>query len=233
MMECFYYEELKPWNDEVLLSGEEFKHLKALRIQKGDRVCLINGQGLSAFGFVKEITKTHYTVKILNFVENLGEIDRRIALALCILDNKERFEFAFEKGIEFRISEFYPVITKYTQRRKVDMQRLARKGIAAIKQTHRSKLPMVSTPIELNELMKKFREFDKVFVFHRGGKPFNIKDDFHSALVIIGPEGGFSESEIKTLSRRKKVEIVSICDYPLRSETAVVAALSMLTYFLE
>jgi 16S rRNA (uracil1498-N3)-methyltransferase len=230
-MEFFYYEKLSPKDNEIYIIGEEFKHLKAFRIQKSDRICIVNGKGLSAFGYVKDVTKTYYLVKLINFVENLGEIDTRIALALGILDNKERYEFAFEKAVEFRISEFFPLITKFTQKNKVDEQRLLKKGIAAMKQSSRSVLPKIHTPINLIDLMKRFNEYDKVLVFDREGNNFELQDNFNSILILIGPEGGFAESEIKTLSRRKKVEVVKICEYPLRSETAVVAALSLLARF--
>lgn len=228
MMECFYFETLTTRDNEILISGEEYKHLKALRIQKGERICIVNGKGLSAFGFVKGISKNYYDVQILNFVENLGEIEKKVDIAVGILENKERYEYAFEKSVEFRISEFYPLITKHTQKLKIEEERLLRKGISAIKQTYRSRLPIINPPIYLNELMKKFKEYDKVFVFDLEGKKFEYSD-FDSTLLVVGPEGGFAESEIKSVARRKNVEIVKICDYPLRSETAVVSALAILT----
>ncbi|MGB9912590.1 MAG: RNA methyltransferase PUA domain-containing protein, partial [Candidatus Kapaibacteriota bacterium] len=59
MMEFFYYEKLSPKDNEIYIIGEEFKHLKAFRIQKSDRICIVNGKGLSAFGYVKDVTKTY------------------------------------------------------------------------------------------------------------------------------------------------------------------------------
>lgn len=232
-MECFYYEYLSPKDSEIVISGEEFKHFKALRVQKGDTICIVNGKGLAAFCYVFQITKTDFKVKILNFVENLGEIDTKIDLALGILENKERFEFAFEKAIEFRVGEFYPLITKFTQKSVIDVERLHRKAIASIKQTFRSKIPVIHQPTALNDCIKTFKNYDKVFVLDRSGSDFELEKKVSSVLILVGPEGGFSESELKILSKRKKVEVVKICEFPLRSETAVAGFLALLNSQLQ
>lgn len=232
-MECFFFENLSTRDSEVVLFGEEFKHFKALRIQKGERVCLVNGKGLAAFAYVFQITKSSYKVKILNFVEDLGEIDLKIDLALGILDNKERFEYAFEKAIELRISEFFPMITQHTQKESIDADRLLRKAIASIKQTFRSKIPQINSPLKLNDIIKNFKYYDKVFVLDRNGKNFELKEKLKSVLILVGPEGGFSDTELKALAKRKKVDIVKICEYPLRSETAVVGFLTLLHNYIE
>lgn len=232
-MECFFCENLSLQLSEVILDGEEFKHLKAMRIQRGDRICIVNGKGLSAFAYIVEISKNHCLAKIFNFVENLGEIESKIGLALGILDNKERFEFAFEKAIELRISDFYPLISKFTQKNKIEKERLIRKGISSIKQTYRSRIPIIHPIYSIEMLIKEFKNYEKVLVLDRNGIVYSPNKCFKSFLLIIGPEGGFSEEELRAFSRNKKVEIVKICDYPLRSETAVVGILSLITSALE
>lgn len=233
MIECFYHEDLSFGSSELKLTNEEFKHFKALRVLKGDRICIVNGKGLSAFAYVVDVKSGFCVAKVLNFVENLGEIDQKIDLALGILDNRERFEFAFEKAVELRISEFFPIITEFSQRRKIEEARLYRKGISAIKQTLRSKLPSINPPIELKSLMKRFKDYDRIYVFDFTGERFLPIVDFNSVLLLIGPEGGFSANELKMLSKRKNVEIVKISEFNLRAETAAIAALSILNVSLK
>jgi 16S rRNA (uracil1498-N3)-methyltransferase len=228
-MECFYVETLTPKDTELVITGEEFKHIRALRICKGDKVCIVNGKGLAAFALVIDLTKTFCKAKIISYVEELGEIDQKLDLALGILDNKERFEYAFEKGVEFRISGFYPLVTKFTQKNTIDEQRLIRKGIAALKQTLRSKLPTINPPLAYRDLTRRFKEYDKVYIFDKSGHKFELRKILNSVLVIVGPEGGFDSSEIKAATRYKNVEVVKICDYTLRSETAVVGALALIS----
>ncbi len=233
MIECFYIEDLSFGISEIKLTEEEFKHFKALRVLKGDRICLVNGKGLAVFAYVTSVNNSFCVAKVLNFVENLGEIKQKIDLALGILDNRERFEFAYEKAVELRISEFFPTITKFTQRNKIDESRLTRKAISAMKQTMRSRLPSINPPIELKDLMNRFKEYDKVYVFDISGKRFSPIDNFESVLLVIGPEGGFSESELLTLSKKKNVEIVKISEFNLRAETAAISALSIINNSLK
>lgn len=159
--------------------------------------------------------------------------NKKIDLALGILDNRDRFEFAFEKAVELRISEFFPIITKYSQRKKIDENRLYRKAISAIKQTMRSRLPVINLPLDLKTLMNRLNEYDMVYVCDIGGDRFSPIEDFRSVLLMIGPEGGLSESELEMLSKKKNVEIVKISEFNLRAETAAISALSIINNFLK
>ncbi|MFN3781401.1 MAG: RsmE family RNA methyltransferase [Candidatus Kapaibacteriota bacterium] len=229
MIECFYFENLSFGITEIKLTDEEFRHFKALRVPKGDKICLVNGKGLAAFAYVSYVNNSFCVAKIINFVENLGEIEQRIDLALGILDNRERFEFAFEKAVELRISEFFPIVTKFSQRKKIDESRLNRKAISAIKQTLRSRLPIINSPVELKSLIDRFKDYDKVYVLDISGNRFSPVEHFQSVLLVIGPEGGLSENELQMLSRRRNVEIVRISEFNLRAETAVISALSIIS----
>ncbi len=227
-MEFFFYENLRYGMPEII--GEEFRHFRALRLNKQDIVAIVDGQGLSAIGYVKSFDKEKANIAINNYIENLGESDKNIALALGILENKERFEFAFEKATELRISKFYPLITNYTQRKTFDLTRLQKKGIAALKQSQRSKLPQISPAIKLGELAKNFKNWDLVLVADPSGKNILSLDfgRFNNILIVVGPEGGFDREELKIIQKKKNVKIVALGNYRLRSETSVVALLSML-----
>lgn len=229
-MEFFFYENLRYGMPEITLEGEEFHHFKALRLNKQDIVAIVNGQGLSAIGYVKSFDKEKAIIAINNYIENLGESDKNIALALGILENKERFEFAFEKATELRISKFYPLITNYTQRKTFDLKRLQKKGIAALKQSQRSKLPEISPTIKFSEFSKNFKNWDLVLIANPDGISI-LNFDFSaldSILVVVGSEGGFDKKELEVARKKKNVEIVSLGNYRLRSETSVVALLSIL-----
>lgn len=229
-MEFFFYEDLRYGMLEITLEGEEFHHFKALRLNKQDIVAIVDGKGLSAIGYVKSFDKEKVNIAINNYIENLGESDKNIALALGILENKERFEFAFEKATELRICKFYPLITSYTQRKTFDLKRLQKKGIAAIKQSQRSKLPEISPAIKLSEFSKNFKDWDLVLMANPNGNNILTLDlsNFNNILVVVGPEGGFDPKELEIAQRRKNVKIVSLGNYRLRSETSVVALLSIL-----
>lgn len=227
-MECFFYPELNPTSKEIEIRGDEFNHFRALRIGKQDIIAIVNGKGLAGIGYVSGIYRDSFRVTIQNFVENFGELGNHISIAIGILENKERFEFAFEKAVELRAKEFFPIRTKFTQRKGIDRERLIRKGIAAIKQTKRSLLPKIHPPMDLTSLSKRFSLFDKVIVADPRGIDFKPDLTFEKYLVLIGPEGGFDESEINIFFRKKNTEIVKLGDFRLRTETAATIILGIL-----
>ncbi len=231
-MEFFYYEDLHLNRRVYELEGEEFKHFKALRLEIQDTVCLVNGKGLSAVGYVAKITNSKAIIKVSNFFENLGEIQHKIDLAIGLLESRERLEFALEKGIELRISAFIPLWTKYTQRKSLDPQRLIKKSISAIKQAQRSVLPKIWQAITLEELINQAKEWGKIYVLDPRGKRFNPRTLKDSNLVVVGPEGGLSKEEINFVKQYKNVEIISLGENRFRSETSAVFILSLIYYYL-
>ncbi|MGQ9819694.1 MAG: RsmE family RNA methyltransferase [Candidatus Kapaibacteriales bacterium] len=220
-MICFYHPDFNKHLNKIVLSGDEFKHFRALRLNKQEIVAVVNGKGLAGIGYISQITKSSFQVEINTFVLNFGEYERNISIAVGILDNKERFEFAYEKAVELRVKEFFPLISKFTQRKEIDVVRLFRKGISAIKQTGRSILPVIYPPILLKDLVGKFNKFDRVIIADRSGDNFEPTDNWENCLVIVGPEGGFDKGELNQFKNHVNVEIVSLGEFKLRTETAV------------
>lgn len=227
-MVCFFYPSLNKQSNEIILTGDELKHFRALRLDKQEIVAVLNGKGLAGIGYVSQITKNSFQVNINHFVLNFGELERNISIAVGILDNKERFEFAFEKAVELRVKDFYPIISKFTQKKEIDTERLLRKGISAIKQTGRSILPTLHPPIFLKDLAIKFKNFDRVIVADLNGKKFKSNIQWDNCLVVVGPEGGFDRSELNVFKSYKNVELVNIGEFKLRTETAVTIILGAL-----
>ncbi len=226
------YKDFSNYDYEIEIDGEEFRHFRALRGQKGKLITIVNGKGLAAIGYCKEITKQKVVIKVNNFVEKLGEIDKHISLAVGILDNKDRFEFALEKGIELRISKFIPLKTEFTQRRQIDQGRLERKAISSMKQTVRSYLPSITSPTDFDTLLKNFNDYEIVFVLDRSGEREIPKKNFESILIVVGPEGGLSEKETNLCKKKRNTKVVSLGDFRLRSETAAISFLSILNFHL-
>lgn len=227
-MVCFFYPSLNKQSNEIILTGDEFKHFRALRLGKQEIVVVVNGEGLAGIGYVNQITRNSFQIHINHFVLNFGEVEHNISIAVGILDNKERFEFAFEKAVELRVKNFYPLISKFTQKKEIDTERLLRKGISAIKQTGRSILPKIYSPVLLKDLSKKFKNFDRVLVADLNGSKFKPNIQWNNCLVVVGPEGGFDEGELSIFKRYKNVELINIGEFKLRTETAVTIILGAL-----
>lgn len=230
-MSSIWLENLNPEIKTISVSGSEFKHIRALRKNPGDRVFITDGKGISAEGQIREIGKEFATIEAVQYFFELNEPKIRIGLALAIIDNKDRLEFALEKGIELGITDFYPLITKYTQQGRAGLkaERLKAKAISALKQCGRTRLPEIHEAMELSKIEELSRIYPENFVLDISGmNPNRIipKGDF---IVIVGPEGGLSLDELDYLNNLDIFQIVKISNRILRAETAAISALAVLT----
>lgn len=232
-MECIYLPELKTDTKKFLIDDEESRHLRALRIETGDAILATNGKGLMARISIERTGKKEYFGFTELFFPNKNEKKSRIGLALGILDDKARFEFAFEKAVELGVSDFYPVIAERSQKQDISKERLESKAIAALKQCKRSTLPVIHEPININDLIESTSKyFDKHIICDENGVYPEFKNEVENTLLYIGPEGGFTKNEI---DRIKLIDAKSwnLGVTRLRGETAAVVAMGICSAFLK
>lgn len=225
-MECIYLPNLDDKSFTLDISESESQHLKALRIKDGERILITNGKGKMCIAKIYKDDKYKFNAIVENFFDDFyNETKKRIGLGIGILNDRERFEFALEKAIELGISDFYPLITDYTQKKIVNSQRLKQKAISAMKQSKRSVLANIYEPIKINDINKL--NFEKIIVADENGNKPILYMDATSILLLVGPEGGFSSNEIKLLENQN-AEKWKLANRRLRSETAAIVALSFL-----
>jgi 16S rRNA (uracil1498-N3)-methyltransferase len=217
-MECLYNPDFDENSSSIILSDEEHKHTKALRLKPGDEVLITNGKSISAKCRMIDFSKTQSEFKIIKIFENFNEKEIKLSVALGLLDTKDRFEFALEKCIELGIKEFIPLISDYSSKKRPNISRLETKAIAALKQSKRSSLPKIHEPIELNDLLKK-NNSQIILCDENGNSDFNKT---LNPLLLVGPEGGFSNQEI-SLIKSKNANLLSLGSSRLRAETALIA----------
>ncbi len=224
-MECLYLSDLDINQNEIIIDNEEFHHLKVLRINQEEKILCSNGKGTIAELQIKEITNKKATAKITNY-KFIPKNKNKLGIALGILDNKDRFEFALEKCVELGVSDFYPIISKFSQKKYVNLNRLELKSISALKQSKQYWKIKIHQPILLKDIFKT--DFDN---FYFADLNSNSKVDYKSGdnIIIIGPEGGFSDEEIQLLYSNQ------ICSFTLghnilRAETAAICSISIFNY---
>jgi 16S rRNA (uracil1498-N3)-methyltransferase len=141
------------------------------------------------------------------------------------------FNFMIQKATELGVTKFLPIIFDRTIVRKVNEERLEKVIIEAAEQSNRINVPTIERPQSLDLFLKD----SKVDLIFTDLNTKNRKIDLdqltsNPTCVIIGPEGDFSEEEREKILKFRRVQPIKINDNILRSETAVISALSIINY---
>jgi 16S rRNA (uracil1498-N3)-methyltransferase len=229
-MESIYYLELNNNSDIIEINLPESKHLKALRMQIRDTVFITNGAGLFAESIIISFTNYKYYLKVKKLFNNYNELPFSLGLGMGIIDSRERFEFALEKATELGVSDFYPLITNFSQKKFINLDRLNAKAVASIKQCLRARLPIIHKPQTLNEFHNNIiNNYNQIIITDIDGeKPF-IQNNSLSTIVIVGPEGGFSMEELAHFKKNNNTKFWNLGQRRLRTETAAISILSIIT----
>ena len=230
-MECIYLPEFNKNFEIQKVNSEQSRHLRALHLNDGDKIMVSNGSGLLAECLIIREDRNDYRIKSQKIEENPGELYIDIHLAMGLIKSKDRFEFAMEKAIELGIKKFIPLITRYTEKQNVNLARLEAKAIAAMKQSRRSVLTAITSPNYLNELLD--HKYDNIFLADENGiklKDFPLKG---KTLILIGPEGGFSKDEKELIRKNVNTTMIKLGNHRLRSETAAVTAVTLVSNLID
>ncbi len=231
----FIYPE-KIENDVCFLSEEEHIHFsKVLRGRIGEKISLTDGEGNLYTGEVISIGRKSTKVKILERKREERE-NPPVILAQAILKN-ETMDFIIQKGTELGTDQIFLIHSKRSKIiRKEGIEPKLRHwrsvAINALKQSKRLYLPKIEPPLELEKFLRISFEGEKLLFSENGDiiiKEILAKKP-KSAVLLFGPEGGWEkEEEIVILNNGFKS--VSLGKYILRSETAVISALTLFNIF--
>lgn len=227
----FFYAPPESFADEqVSLDGAEAHHLhRVLRLRTGDEIDVVDGVGGWYRVRLVDVNGDRATGTVIDRSLGVGEplVDLRLGLAL--LKSRARLEFAIEKAVELGVNGVHLLDCRHCETRRADTERLRRLAAAAMKQSRRSVLTRIEGPVPLKEflddekttcgwLLDSLPTAVPVMEVLRGEAP-------EEAVVIVGPEGGFSEEEVETAFANGYTS-VSLGARRLRAETAAVVACS-------
>ena len=203
---------------------------KVMRVKENEVFSLFNKEGeweAKILGISKSIVEFK-TVKQLRQKENTKE------LWLAFSPIKSNYQnFMIQKATELGVTKFLPIIFDRTVVRKINKERLEKIVIEASEQSSRINVPSIESPQTLDIFLKK-NSMDLIFTDLNSD---NIKVDKSKltdkpVCIIIGPEGDFSEAERDKILSFKGVQSVKINENILRSETAVISAISIVNYVI-
>ena len=209
-------------DDSSLLN--QWRHV--FRLNTGASVVLLDNSGFEYLAQFTELTYLKAVFAILEKRKNKFLPKKEIFLFQALI-KLDKFEWILEKGTELGVSHFRPVITHRAMAKKLNLARARKIITESAEQSGRGTLPALYEPMKLEELLSTY-QFPYV-AFDPLGKPWTHKDfEKTSALgILIGPEGGWSEQELKLL-RDKNIPIISLGTQILRAETAAIAVTSLL-----
>jgi 16S rRNA (uracil1498-N3)-methyltransferase len=224
-MYLFYSKEIG--NKKAILSPEESRHcVKVLRLKTGDIVHLTDGNGnLYTTKLVIDHDK-HCELEIISTEPKYGKRNFHLQMAVAPTKNISRFEWFLEKATEVGIDSVIPIICENSERYNVNMERLNKVVISAMKQSLKTYLPEILKPVRFNDLIARKTNSEKYIAhcsesFHEELKQI-IKPQ-NDTLIYIGPEGDFSPEEIK-MAINSGIKPVRIGKSRLRTETAALVA---------
>ena len=201
---------------------------KVMRIKENEVFSLFNKNGeweAKVLGISKNIVEFKIT-KQLRQKENFKE------LWLAFSPIKSNYQnFMIQKATELGVTKFLPIIFDRTVVRKINKERLEKIVIEASEQSNRINVPTIEDAQNLNGFLKK-NSMDLIFTDLNSSNEKIDKSKLTDkpVCIIIGPEGDFSESERDEILSFSSVQAIKINENILRSETAVISAISIVNY---
>lgn len=232
----FYPESLEV-GKALALPREQSHHIATvLRMSPGEEVIVFNGQGGEYDGLIDSVQKHSVLLKIQKWRDVNRESPLSIVLAQGI-SRGERMDYTIQKATELGISEIQPMFTEYCTIR-LAADRVEKKlahwqaiAVGASEQSGRNKVPLIRSPLPFSAVLRSSGNL--MIGDTEGGKPIKaVLGPIRSPIVLlIGPEGGFSEAEIAA-AIQAGAQSISLGPRILRTETAgLVAAALLQSYF--
>ena len=218
-------------SDNTLPEDESHHAVKVLRLQTGDSVLVMDGQGTMYHATIAVAHPKHCVVNSLERVDTTSTRSYYLHIAIAPTKNIDRLEWFVEKAAEIGIDEISPIFCTFSERKVLKADRIEKILVSAMKQSMQPYLTKLNEPCTFKEFMKRASAFDgQKFIghCHSGSKEMLAKAVKPNGryLIMIGPEGDFSEEEVAEAVKNGFTPI-SLGDMRLRVETAALYSCSV------
>ena len=210
--------------------GQSHYLSKVMRVKENEVFSLFNKEGeweAKVLGIFKNIVE----FKIIKQLRQ-KEITKELWLAFSPIKSNYQ-NFMLQKATELGVTKFLPIIFDRTVVRKINKDRIEKIVIEASEQSNRINIPIIEEAQDLNGFLKK-NSMNLIFTDLNSNIKKIDKSKFTDkpVCIIIGPEGDFSETEREKILSFKGVQPIKINENILRSETAVISAISIVNYVI-
>jgi 16S rRNA (uracil1498-N3)-methyltransferase len=228
-----------PW---LCLEGREHHHLsKVARLRPRDEIWLFDEEGTRYRTRIEDIGRERTRLRLL---EKLGPNERRPKITLAqALFKAMPMDWVIQKATELGLFSFVPVLSercvvKLEDRSGKKVQRWSQIAREASKQCRSGLVPAILAPLPLEDFLREWKAGKKLFLSEHRGLPLrdivrpaqDSKIQPSDVLILVGPEGGWTEAEEDKVLRRG-YEAVSLGTNILRAETASLAAMAIISHF--
>ena len=244
-MSVFFINKNQLKENKIRIAGELLKHLRdSLRIKKGEMIFCVDEEGTK---YAVLATHTGHDLFVGEIIETTGK-QKESAISIHLVQavpKGPKLDFIIQKTTELGINAISPVISDRAvvriEKDKVEdrLKRWKKIAFEAAQQSNRLDVPDISPPVSFHDYMASFKKGDLNLLLYEGEKKRGMKEVICGAreaeegvktiILLIGPEGGFSQEEVETAVEAGFTP-VSLGDLILRTETAPIAALSILRY---
>ncbi|MBQ3594031.1 MAG: 16S rRNA (uracil(1498)-N(3))-methyltransferase [Bacteroidales bacterium] len=204
---------------------EESKHIvKVLRMKEGDRFCVTDGNGSLYDAELVDAHPKRAAAELSNQRQGYDIRDFKVSIAIAPTKLNERTEWFLEKATEIGIDEVKLFASYHSERRTANVERFKKIIVAAMKQSVKSKMPVIEDIVAFDKLVRQNYDGQKFIAWIDDDVTEQLCDLYRkgeNALVLIGPEGDFSKEEV-ALAKENGFVPVSLGKARLRTETAAV-----------
>ena len=212
---------------EPVLPEDESGHcIRVLRLKEGERITITDGKGFLYYAILENTHPKHCRVNITERLPQSPLWDYKIHIAVAPTKNIDRMEWFVEKATEIGINTITNLRCQHSERREIKLQRLNKIAVSAMKQSQKTILPQINEITDFNKFISQKFDGHKMIAHCIEDKKQLIKDIYKpngNALILIGPEGDFSDEEINVAISAGFIP-VTLGKSRLRTETAALAA---------
>ena len=221
------------------LPEEEAQHaVRVLRMEMGDEMMLMDGEGVFYRAVVTEATKKRCLYRIEETLPQERQWQPHLHLAIAPTKNMDRTEWFAEKATEIGFDELTFLKCRWSERTVIKTERIEKILVSAMKQSHKAWKPVLNEMMDFKAFLQEIEKPEKPmqkFICHcheeEGlGEKVMLKDAVkggEDVLVLVGPEGDFSIDEVK-MAEAQGFQSVSLGKSRLRTETAALVAVHIM-----
>ncbi len=223
-----FYPESLSINLEGKLDKAQSHYLtKVMRIPNGGNFSLFNKFG-EWQTTIKEISKNDLTFKVIKRLR-YEESETDLWLAFSPI-RSNFFNFMIQKATELGVTKFIPIITERTVVRKINYERLIKIVTEASEQSNRLSIPEIDNIQKLDDFFINNKDLNLIFGdLNSDNKKLKINNK-KLLCILIGPEGDYTEVEREKILKYSGTQAIKLGNNILRSETAVISALSVINF---